>query len=121
MRLKNDEDSPEFARPGRAQGGADLGRVMGIIVDNRDAVAMFNLESPFNALKAFQRGGNDGRLDVHVARSRKSGRGVENVMDAGNAQLHGLTRSAVKPQRESRPQSLLDAIHYRHVRLSGCS
>src|SRR5262249_48111357 len=76
VRLEDRKDAAEIAGLGGAQGGANLGWMMRVIIDDRHTVTRLDLETAIDAAKVFKRGGDDAGVDAHVARSCKSGRRV---------------------------------------------
>src|SRR5438093_12231286 len=116
VRLKNHENPAEIARLGGTQCGADLRRVMGVVVNYGDAVMRFDLEPPFNTLEALQRCGHDIRLNhPHFANSSESAGGVKDVVHAGNLQPDLLLCAAVETQNESRTETFNMDIGDRNV------
>src|SRR5438093_376812 len=95
MRLKDGEDSLEVGGFGGAKRCANFGGVMRVVVDDRDAVARLHLESPIDAAKIFEGGGNDGRF--HSAHVGDSSRNERSLSSASSTKKSPLPKRALLP------------------------
>ncbi len=86
MRLEQHMNVREAASAGRAEGGANFGRVMAVIVDHRDAsLYAADLKTPLHAAKGGQSFANRFDRNVQLQADRDRGRGVQHVMRAGDS------------------------------------
>src|SRR5437867_8733686 len=90
MRLEDGKDSTEIRSFGGCQGCSNFGRMMCVVVDNRNTDSRFDLESPVDPSKGFQRIGNDARLDAHVTGRGKRGCRIQYVVHTRNIEAKRL-------------------------------
>ena len=84
MGLEYCKDSSEIRSFRGSERCSNFGWVVSVIIDDSDAVLRLDLKSPVDSLKAFKRGGDDARLNAHVAGRCKCGSRIQHIVDTGN-------------------------------------
>ena len=103
MRLEGDDDAPIVEAGARAgERGADLGRVMAVVVDDHDAAGLAaHGEAAPDAAEAGERALIDGEVDAEEVGDGEHGQRVEHVVPPGHGQLDAAERLAARDRGEA--------------------
>ena len=97
MRLEEHQNPPIAAQPSRFQRGANLGRVMAVIVDHRHpSLDAADLKTPVDAGEGRQRLADRVRLLVQLERHPDRGRCVQHVVRT--RRLHAEPPQVLRPE-----------------------
>ena len=96
MRLEDDMDAPVTAFTGGGQGSANLGGMVAVVVDHRDAARRAaQLKAPVHAAKVAEAHGDLAAGNSKLVGNGDGGRGIEHVVMSRDIQLK-WTESAVR-------------------------
>src|SRR5712672_2048477 len=123
VRLEKHQETIELADARGFQGGADLGRVMAVVVDHGNVVdRAFNVEAPTNAGKFAQAFANQFGGNVEIERDRGGGSGVAHVVDArGMEELENAEIVAFVGQPKFAAQPFELDVTDDQISLAGCA
>ena len=95
-------DAAKLAKLRGGERGANLGGMMAVIVDHRDAAGLAaHLKAAIDAGIAGDGLANRFQRDVQLQADRDGGRGVQHVVNAGHAQVKLAQIAAARPNREA--------------------
>ena len=119
VRLEEDDEAPLRVRlPRGAERRRDLRRVVGVVVDDEDAVPLaLPLEAAGDARERRERLRAGLERDVELARDRDRRERVLDVVEARQRDLDGTDHLAVRDDREARAAPLEREVAGRHVGL----
>ncbi len=87
VRLERDHDARRRRRPGGGEHGRDLGRMVAVVVDHRDAVDhATHLEAALGAGELLERAGDDIEGDAELEAHRHRRQRVQHRVAAGHLQ-----------------------------------
>src|SRR5271170_5799415 len=96
MRLKDNVDTAVVAVASGAEGGANFGRVVSVVVDHCDAAhRALHLKAPVDAAKILYALDDGLGFDLQLVGNSHGGGGVEDVVGSGDMQLEGSEHAAI--------------------------
>src|ERR1035437_5183484 len=105
--LEDDVDAPVAAFAGSGQGGANLSRMVAVVVHHGDAAHLAALlEAPVHAAKVMEPLGDLVCGNLELVGNGHRGGGVEHVVATGYVQLKGTERAGGGSDQEAREGSL---------------
>src|SRR5271165_3374153 len=97
MRLKDDVDAAVVTVAGGAEGGADFGRVVSVVVNHGDAAhGTLDLEAPVNAAKVLYPLRDGLGFQLQLVGDGHCGCRVENIVEPGHVKLEGAEHVALR-------------------------
>ncbi len=110
--LEEDQQALVSAAARGFQRGANLDRVVAVVVDQRDAADhAFDFEAAADSGEIFQARANQIRRDVQIERDGGSGRGIAHVVNArrpGQAKLAEVVAAIGQPEAAGQPLQSAD-------------